>query len=69
LILLLVINFSGVKKFKEVGYDIIIVDTSGRHKQEANLFEEMEQVANVVVYYLFHSLSEVILIIIILLFT
>jgi len=38
----------GVEKFKEVGNDIIIVDTSGRHKQEAALFEEMEQVANVI---------------------
>jgi signal recognition particle subunit SRP54 len=38
----------GVKKFKEMGNDIIIVDTSGRHKQEANLFEEMEQIAQVV---------------------
>jgi signal recognition particle subunit SRP54 len=38
----------GLEKFKEVGNDIIIVDTSGRHKQEAALFEEMEQVANVV---------------------
>jgi len=38
----------GVEKFKEAGYDIIIVDTSGRHKQEESLFEEMEQVANVI---------------------
>jgi len=38
----------GVNKFKEVGNDIIIVDTSGRHQQDAQLFEEMEQVANVV---------------------
>jgi signal recognition particle subunit SRP54 len=38
----------GLQKFKEVGNDIVIVDTSGRHKQEAALFEEMEQVANVV---------------------
>jgi signal recognition particle subunit SRP54 len=35
----------GVEKFKKEGYEIIIVDTSGRHKQEAALFEEMEQVA------------------------
>lgn len=39
----------GVDKFKGIGNDIIIVDTSGRHKQEAALFEEMQQVANVVV--------------------
>lgn len=31
----------GVAKFKEGKYDIIIVDTSGRHKQEESLFEEM----------------------------
>ena len=36
----------GVDKFKEEGYEIIIVDTSGRHMQEAALFEEMEQVAS-----------------------
>jgi len=39
----------GVDKFKEEGYEIIIVDTSGRHKQEAALFEEMEQVAAAIV--------------------
>lgn len=35
----------GVEQFRREGYEIIIVDTSGRHKQEAALFEEMEQVA------------------------
>merc|ERR1719424_1374143 len=35
----------GVDKFKEEGYEIIIVDTSGRHMQEQALFEEMEQVS------------------------
>eukprot|EP00922_Rhytidocystis_sp_ex-Travisia-forbesii_P046065 GHVS01068717.1.p1 GENE.GHVS01068717.1~~GHVS01068717.1.p1 ORF type:complete len:502 (+),score=85.58 GHVS01068717.1:63-1568(+) len=38
----------GVEQFKSEKYDIIIVDTSGRHKQEASLFEEMRQVAEVV---------------------
>eukprot|EP01120_Amphizonella_sp_Union-15-10_P008405 TRINITY_DN3013_c0_g1_i1.p1 TRINITY_DN3013_c0_g1~~TRINITY_DN3013_c0_g1_i1.p1 ORF type:complete len:482 (-),score=102.00 TRINITY_DN3013_c0_g1_i1:58-1305(-) len=38
----------GVNIFKGEGYDIIIVDTSGRHKQEESLFEEMEQVANAI---------------------
>jgi len=38
----------GVEQFKREGHDIIIVDTSGRHKQEEELFEEMEQVALVV---------------------
>lgn len=38
---------AGVAKFKEEGskIDLIIVDTSGRHKQEEALFEEMRQVA------------------------
>lgn len=35
----------GVNKFKEGGRDLIIVDTSGRHKQEEALFEEMRQVS------------------------
>lgn len=40
---------NGVDKFKEEGFEIVIVDTSGRHKQEASLFEEMLQVSNAVV--------------------
>lgn len=43
----------GVEMFKKEGYEIIIVDTSGRHKQEESLFEEMLQVANAVVSNLF----------------
>ncbi|XP_064485014.1 signal recognition particle subunit SRP54 [Ornithodoros turicata] len=42
-----VIAQDGVEKFKKEGFEIIIVDTSGRHKQEDSLFEEMLQVANV----------------------
>lgn len=38
----------GVRRFREAKYEIIIVDTSGRHKQEAALFEEMQEVARVV---------------------
>ena len=34
----------GAEQFRSEGYEIIIVDTSGRHKQEGDLFEEMEQV-------------------------
>mmetsp|Transcript_13918 Transcript_13918/g.13911 ORF Transcript_13918/g.13911 Transcript_13918/m.13911 type:complete len:502 (+) Transcript_13918:12-1517(+) len=34
----------GVEYFRSQNYDLIIVDTSGRHRQEAALFEEMEQV-------------------------
>lgn len=37
----------GVEKFKKESSDLIIVDTSGRHKQEASLFEEMRQVSEV----------------------
>eukprot|EP00879_Flechtneria_rotunda_P006329 GHRR01006652.1.p1 GENE.GHRR01006652.1~~GHRR01006652.1.p1 ORF type:complete len:520 (+),score=205.24 GHRR01006652.1:452-2011(+) len=39
---------AGVELFKKDGRDLIIVDTSGRHKQEAALFEEMRQVADAV---------------------
>lgn len=39
----------GVEMFKKEGYEIIIVDTSGRHKQEESLFEEMLQVSNAIV--------------------
>jgi signal recognition particle subunit SRP54 len=35
----------GMEQFKSENFDLIIVDTSGRHKQESALFEEMEQVA------------------------
>lgn len=34
----------GVNQFKKEGFEMIIVDTSGRHKQEDDLFEEMIQV-------------------------
>jgi hypothetical protein len=36
----------GVDLFKSQKMDIIIVDTSGRHKQEAALLEEMSQVSH-----------------------
>lgn len=44
-----VIASDGVEMFKKEGFEIIIVDTSGRHKQEDSLFEEMLQVSNAVV--------------------
>ncbi|KAL7103705.1 hypothetical protein ACP275_08G196000 [Erythranthe tilingii] len=37
------IAVEGVELFKKENCDLIIVDTSGRHKQEAALFEEMRQ--------------------------
>ncbi|XP_056167415.1 signal recognition particle subunit SRP54 2-like [Syzygium oleosum] len=39
------IAVEGVETFKKENCDLIIVDTSGRHKQEAALFEEMLQVS------------------------
>lgn len=44
-----VIASDGVDKFKGENFEIIIVDTSGRHKQEDSLFEEMLQVYNTIV--------------------
>lgn len=38
-----------MSKFKKEGFEIIIVDTSGRHKQETALFDEMRQIAAAVV--------------------
>lgn len=52
-----VIAQEGVEKFKKENFEIIIVDTSGRHKQEDSLFEEMLQVEQSIVslfpFYLF----------------
>ena len=38
----------GVAKFKKERFDVIIVDTSGRHKQETELFREMVQIGEAV---------------------
>lgn len=35
----------GVEKFRKEGYNIIIVDTAGRHKEEKTLIEEMKRIA------------------------
>ena len=40
-----VIAEEGVEQFISDGYEIIIVDTSGRHKQEGALFEEMQEIS------------------------
>ncbi|KAI6150437.1 SRP54-type protein [Pisolithus tinctorius] len=40
-----VIAAQGVAKFKKERFDVIIVDTSGRHKQESELFQEMVQIS------------------------
>jgi len=39
------IALHGVKKFRDDGYDIIIIDTAGRHKDEKELLEEMRVMA------------------------
>uniref|UniRef100_A0ACD5XI51 Uncharacterized protein n=1 Tax=Avena sativa TaxID=4498 RepID=A0ACD5XI51_AVESA len=39
------IAVEGLETFRKEGSDLIIIDTSGRHMQEAALFEEMRQVA------------------------
>ena len=39
----------GVDKFKTQNFEIIIVDTSGRHMQADSLFEEMLQLSKAVV--------------------
>src|SRR5215471_11092430 len=43
-----VVAAEGVAQFKKARFDIIIVDTSGRHKQEADLFAEMTQIQNAI---------------------
>jgi len=47
------VALEGVSKFKKELFEIIIVDTSGRHKQEAELFDEMKQIEDVVVRFFF----------------
>ena len=57
-----VIAMDGVEQFKKEGFEIIIIDTSGRHKQEDSLFEEMLQISNVCVSinFLFTFLSSMV---------
>ncbi|EEP79001.1 signal recognition particle 54 kDa protein [Uncinocarpus reesii 1704] len=43
-----IVAAEGVAKFKKEKFELIIVDTSGRHKQEADLFTEMIQIQNAV---------------------
>ncbi|POW00403.1 hypothetical protein PSHT_13063 [Puccinia striiformis] len=39
------ISMAGVTRFKRERFEVIIVDTSGRHRQETELFEEMKQIS------------------------
>jgi len=43
-----VVAKEGVDKFKKERFDIIIVDTSGRHRQEEALFKEMQDIQEAV---------------------
>lgn len=43
-----VVAREGVEKFKKERFEVIIVDTSGRHRQEADLFDEMVQIQRAV---------------------
>jgi len=47
----------GVDKFRKEFFEVIIVDTSGRHKQETELFDEMKQIEQVIVRIEFGLLS------------
>lgn len=42
------VSKDGVDKFKKEKFDIIIVDTSGRHRQEEDLFQEMIEIGDAV---------------------
>lgn len=43
-----VIAAQGVERFKKEKYSVIIVDTSGRHRQEEELFKEMVEIGQAV---------------------
>ena len=58
-----VIASEGVEKFTNEGFEIIIVDTSGRHKQESSLFEEMLAISttvqpNLIIYVMDASIGQ-----------
>jgi signal recognition particle subunit SRP54 len=38
---------NGINYFKEAGSDVVIIDTAGRHKDEAELLEEMKSMYNI----------------------
>ncbi|MBW0512508.1 hypothetical protein O181_052223 [Austropuccinia psidii MF-1] len=42
------ISTAGVNRFKSELFHVIIVDTSGRHRQEVELFEEMKQISSAI---------------------
>ena len=38
---------NGLKHFENLSYDILVIDTAGRHKEEKDLLEEMTQISKV----------------------
>lgn len=42
------ISAQGVQKFRQEKFEVIIVDTSGRHRQETELFQEMKEISSAV---------------------
>jgi signal recognition particle subunit SRP54 len=42
------LSVEGVEKFKQEKFEVIILDTSGRHRQERELFEEMKGIGEAV---------------------
>ncbi|KAH0793299.1 SRP54-type protein [Histomonas meleagridis] len=42
------ISLAGLAKFKKEKFDLVIVDTSGRHMQESQLFAEMQQLEDAI---------------------
>eukprot|EP00835_Amoeboradix_gromovi_P002760 NODE_163_length_16507_cov_1.031814.p2 type:complete len:519 gc:universal NODE_163_length_16507_cov_1.031814:14824-13268(-) len=42
-----VIAREGINKFRQHGFELILVDTAGRHKQEESLFDEMKEIIDV----------------------
>ena len=37
---------NGIEHFKKIGKEVIIIDTTGRHKEESGLMEEMKELTN-----------------------
>ena len=42
-----IIAEEGINKFRQHGFELILVDTAGRHKQETALFDEMQDIIDV----------------------
>ncbi|MFH0896945.1 MAG: signal recognition particle receptor subunit alpha [Candidatus Bathyarchaeota archaeon] len=42
------VALQGVERFRKEGYEVIILDTAGRHKDEASLINEMKELAQAI---------------------